>query len=120
MHLQDGCPCWKDGCLQIWQIPQWYKQDGCSHGKKPCGMVASSPIAGTMLELHAALSRTDFPCYTECTDGHMPYMYLPDANAAVSNTLYTLLGTVESTKECTTSTYPVVLKYILCCAKQRY
>ena len=46
--LQDGYPSWQDGCLQIWQIPRWQKQDGCFHGKKPCGMAASSPIVGTM------------------------------------------------------------------------
>ena len=53
--------------------------------KKPCGRAASSPIVGTMLELCTVLDRTEFfQCHTECSDGHMPYMYLPDVNAAVS------------------------------------
>ena len=96
-------------------------QDGCSHGEKPCGMAASISVAGTMLELYAVLSRTAFfnviqsaqmdICHI-CTF-QMQMLQYPD-------TLYTLLGTVESTKECTTWTYPVVLKYILCCAIQRY
>ena len=34
---------------QIWQVPRWQIQDGCPHGKKPCGMPAwpaDYPVAG--------------------------------------------------------------------------
>ena len=85
-------------------------QDGCSHGKKPCGMAASIPVAGTILELYAVLSRTaiflnvlrsaQMDKCQRCIFQVQMLQY-PD-------TLYTLLGTVESAKECVTPAYPVV------------
>ena len=69
-------------------------RDGCSHSKKPCGIAASIPVAGTMLELFAVLSRTAFFNVSQsaqmdichiCTF-QMQMLQYPD-------TLYTLLGT---------------------------
>ena len=34
---------------QIWKLPRWQVQDGCLHGKKPCGMLLwpiDCPVAG--------------------------------------------------------------------------
>ena len=103
---QDCYPCWQYGCLQIWQIPRWQKQDGCFHSKKPCGMAASKPIAVTLLEKCAVLSRSEFfnvilsaqtdKCHT-CTL-QMQMLQCPD-------TLYTLLSILISAKECVTGVY---------------
>ena len=89
--------------LAIWQTPRWQKQDGCFHGKNPCGMAASKPIAVTLLEKCAVLSRSEFfnvilsaqtdICHT-CTF-QMQMLQCPD-------TLYTLLSILESAKECVT------------------
>ena len=59
--LQDDYSSWHDGCPQIWQNLRWQMQDGCTHGKKkPCGIVASSPVTGTILELHGYWAGLDF------------------------------------------------------------
>ena len=119
--LQDGCPCWQDGCLQIWQNPGWQKQDGCSHGKKPCCMTASSPIARTMLEMYAVLSSTEFFNVIQSAQMDIcPICSFQMQMLQYPDTLYILLGTVDYTKECVTSAYPVEQIYYVCCAKQGY
>ena len=84
-------------------------------------MAASSPLAGSVLELYAVLSRTKFfiviqsaqmDIYHICTF-QMQMLQYPD-------TLHTLLGNAESTKECVKSSYPVEQMYYVCCAKQGY
>ena len=84
-------------------------EDGCSHGEKPCGMAASIPVAGTMLELSAVLSRTAF--FNVIQSAQMDICHICTFQIQMlqyPDTLYTLLGTMDSTKECVTSAYPVV------------
>ena len=78
-------------------------QDGCSHGKKPCGM------AGTMLELSAVLSRTAFFSVIQSAQMDISHICTFQIQMLLyPDTLYTLLDTVNSAKECVTSAYPVV------------
>ena len=96
-------------------------QDGYSHGKKPCGMAASIPVAGTMWELYAVLSRAAF--FNVLQSAQMDICHVCTFQIQLlqyPDTLYTLLGTVESAKECVTSVYPADQMYYVCCGKQEY
>ena len=46
-----------------------------------CKQAISCDIAGKVC---CAKQVSIFQCHSECTDGQMPHMYLPDAGAAVS------------------------------------
>ena len=97
-------------------------QDGCSHGKKPCGMAASIPVAGTIIELYAVLSRTAI-FFNVLQSAQMDICHMCTFQIQMlqyPDTLYTFLGTVESAKECVTSAYPADQIYYVCCAQQGY